>query len=203
MRPRSPASASQATSRRAVPPLVLIAAVFFLPTFRRCDDLGFERPLDYVDGGSAFRIVPVFGGAALMALLTVRAFVRREVTSGTRRLALAGLMLVALADIGAGLVTAANENWAVALPGAAAVTAAAWVIRHGRGQPPWRIWEHLLCAFALLAAAAGPTAFLVYTATNSGVDDFGIGAYGYLLSIATLLLITSGAARSNRVRATR
>ena len=187
--------ASQTTTRRAVPPLALIATVFFLPTFRRCNEFGFERPLDYVDGGgSALWIVPVFGGAALMALLSTRALVRHEVSRGARRLALVAIGLIALSEAGAGLVMASDGAWGVALAAAAVVTAAGWVVRRGRGQPPWRIWEQLLCAFALLAAGAGPTAFLVHTAATDGVDDFAIGAYVYLLAIATLLVVTRHAA---------
>lgn len=194
MRPRAPTSASQTTSRRAVPPLALIVSVLFLPTFRRCNEFGFERPTEILDpAGIALWIAPVFGGAALMAVLTVRALLRREVDLTTRRMALALIAGVALVEVGttAGAIISASGDWMLTASGVAAVAGAVWMIRRGRGQPPWRIWEHLLCAFALLAAGAPMTAFLVWTAATDGVDDFGIGAYVYLLAIAALLWVTS------------
>ena len=169
-----------------------MALVFVLPTFRACSEDPLHSPAHFATSDllSAAWIAPPFLIAGLLALLTARALRRKEVDRTTRRIG-----LVAVAGLGlSALVTGGLYLWPLdgmkgfALGGlVAALGIAGAMVRNARGRQPWMIWDHLLGAFAIIAAVSGPGAFLAGELLFGSRSLLGPGAYLYLGSIVMLI----------------
>jgi hypothetical protein len=185
-------------ARVALVPLSVIAAVFVLPTYRSCATAPFESPASFATGSvfGALWIAPVFLAAAFFAVLTVRALLSRDVDRSARRLGLGALALVGLTSIASSTFMLGDKNWVdlvmLAASLAAAVLAAA-LVRRARGRTPWEIWEHLLAAFAVVAAGTGPTGVIASNLVMDAGSDLAPGAYLYLGALALLGLIATRA----------
>ncbi|MBI3184847.1 MAG: hypothetical protein HYZ28_22135 [Myxococcales bacterium] len=150
-------------SKAALGPLTVMAAVFFVPTYRACSDSPLESPLEFAADGllMAAWVVPVFLFAGVFAAFTAVSLRRGQVDLRARRLGLGALGLFALSTIGIGAAMLADGgDWRWLAGALATCVAAGLLVRRARGRLPWQIWEHLLAAFAVLAAAAGPTVLL-------------------------------------------
>lgn len=187
----------QRTSRRATYPLTLMAVAFVLPAHRTCSGEEFKSPAEHISGGDILLIAPVFVFAALLAFLTARSMAHGEVTLGRRRLALAPIWFLALGNIALALDQARHLNSSSILSSLGFILAltvvltalAVVVLRRARGQHPWRIWEHLLCAFAIAAPATFPATFL-NSLVLCGSDSVTYGAHLFLASQLWLLAVT-------------
>jgi hypothetical protein len=175
-------------SKAAVVPLGLLAAVFFIPSYRGCADERFQSPAHFAsDLGLAAWIVPVFLCAGLLALLTARALRRGEVDRFTRRTGLAAVAAFALSEVAIGVAWTASSAsewpWLATWLGTSAT--AALLVRGARGLRPWQIWEHLLAGFTVLAAASGPAFFLGGELLRDKCD---LGPGGYVFDAALVAL---------------
>lgn len=191
-------------SRRALLPLIIMASVFVLPTYRSCSDEPLHSPAHFAasDLGSAMWIAPSFLVAGLLALLTLRALRRKEVDLTTRRLGLVAIGALALCT------AATNTLILWPLEGAdvlvlsvmtAVMAGAVVLIRRARGKPGWQIWEHLLAAFALVVAVSGPAVFLGQEVFFGSGKYLGPGAYLEVVAVAGLLLVTLSAVVTRRL----
>lgn len=183
-------------STRALLPLIVMASVFVLPTYRACSDEPLHSPAHFAAGDALATawVAPSFLVAGLLAFLTFRALRKREVDRTTRRLGLLSIAGLALTSLGGVVLTSEliNSPWpyvflALALP------AAVLVLRRARGRPGFQVWERLLAAFSLVAAASGPAVVLAGELLFSDRRHVGPGAWLYVGALASLLLITLGA----------
>jgi hypothetical protein len=176
-------------SRRSLPALSTLAAVFVLPTYRDCTGEPLHTPAYYAADPKFFwAVAPVFFIAVLLAALTVRALARNEVDRRGRKMALAGLGVLAVTMALPVVMLETSVGWA--LTAAAAITAAVALVRRGRGRPAWEIWERLLGAFGLVALATFPSYVLIGDLVEGSTDSFGPGAWVYLASLGGLLVLT-------------
>ena len=187
-------------SRRALLPLIIMASVFVLPTYRSCSDEPLHSPAHFAasDLGSAMWIAPSFLVAGLLALLTVRALRRKEVDLTTRRLGLGAVGVLALCTFATNtlMLWPLERADVLALSVMTAVMAGAVaLLRRARGKPGWQIWEHLLAAFALVVAVSGPAVFLGQEVLFGSGKHLGPGAYLYVGAGLVLLFLTLGARR--------
>lgn len=175
--------------------MIIMASVFVLPTYRSCSDSPLHSPAHFAadDLASAAWIAPSFFVAGLLALLTLRALRRKEVDLTSRRLGL--VAIGALASCSA--VTNTLLLWPLegtellAVPVMATFFGgAALLMRRARGKPGWRIWEHLLGAFALVVAVSGPAVFLAQELLFGSGTFVGPGAFLYVGAVVALLLVT-------------
>ena len=170
-------------------PLGVIAAVFVLPTYASCGG-ELHSPAYYASDGlfPAVWIAPVFLFAGLFAALTALALRRGQVDRVSRRLGLAALAALALSTVGVGAFLAAESagSWPWFAAALLATAAAAKLVRRARGMGPWQIWEHLLAAFAVLAAATCPAVMLGGELLSGSLKSLGPGAYLFLGALAAL-----------------
>ncbi|MDP3233586.1 MAG: hypothetical protein Q8S33_38295 [Myxococcales bacterium] len=187
-------------SRRALLPLIIMASVFVLPTYRSCSDEPLHSPAHFAasDLSSAMWVAPSFLVAGLLALLTLRALRRKEVDLTTRRLGLVaiGALAVCSATTNTLMLWPLERADVLALSVMTAVMAGAvLLIRRARGAPGWRIWEHLLAAFALVVAVSGPAVFLGHEVFFGSGKLLGPGGYLYVGAALVLLFLMLGARR--------
>ena len=177
-------------ARRASLPLWAIAAAFVLPTYRACDHMESAAELAFDSTGMAVAVIPVYLCALLLGALTTLALSRGEVSISFRRWALAGVMLLAL-NSSAFLIANLGEDWRVDMVVIAACvpTLVFAIIRRARGSSPWQIWNHLLLGYAIAAAAAFPTLFLVPYVLRAD-SNVGYGADFYVAAVGVLLAVT-------------
>lgn len=190
-------------TKRALLPLIIMASVFVLPTYRSCSDEPLHSPAHFAasDLPSALWIAPSFLVAGLLALLTLRALRRKEVDLTTRRLGLLGVGVLALCTAATNtlMLWPLEGNDLLALSVMTTVFGAAvLLLRRARGTPGWSIWEHLLAAFALVVAVSGPAIFLGEEVLFGSGHSVGPGGYLYVGSVVALLPLTLTAALSRR-----
>jgi hypothetical protein len=152
-------------SKRALIPLWLMALAFFMPSYRGCSDEHFQSAAHFVAGDfqAALWVTPVFLFALAFAGMTMAAL-RRGVPS--RALRFAGLGSVgafAMSSIATATLVGLDggsfePGWLIA--GTVSAALAVWLVRTAKGRAPWQMWERLLAAFAVLAAATFPTIYL-------------------------------------------
>lgn len=190
-------------SRRALLPLLIMASVFVLPTYRACSEDPMQSPAQFAVGdvGAAFWIAPSFLVAGLLAFLTARALKKKEVDVTTRRLGLLAVAVLAVSNlvtvIYSGVVLDSTKvAGLLVVPGAVAL--AALLMRRARGRPGFQIWEHLLAAFALVVATAGPALVLSGELLFGNHALVGPGAWLYVGALAVLLPVTLGAVATSR-----
>lgn len=183
-------------SRRALLPLVVMASVFVLPTYRSCSDEPLRSPAHFAmsDAVSAAWVAPTFLVAGVLALLTFRALRRKEVDLTSRRLALLSITGLALTSLGGVVLTSelTNSPWPYALV-AVVLAGGVLLLRRARGRPGWQVWERLLAAFSLLAAASGPAVVLTGELAFGNRNNVGPGGWLYVGASAVLLLLTTAA----------
>ena len=178
-------------------PLMAIAAVLVLPTYRSCGEGKMESAAQYAAHSAfdAFWVLPVFVCAAALGLLTVRAVRRKELDVGTRRMGLLaiGLFGGSLLGFGGLMLSSGGFEWPWAAAAGAGVTAAVVLMRSARGRKPWQIWEHQLGAYTLMAAATAPTIFLTGDVLTRNLDNLGVGAFVFLGAQLALWVILAPA----------
>ncbi|MDP1922111.1 MAG: hypothetical protein Q8L14_38080 [Myxococcales bacterium] len=187
-------------SRRALLPLIIMASVFVLPTYRSCSDEPLHSPAHFAasDLPSALWVAPSFLVAGVLALLTLRALRRKEVDLTTRRLGLVAIGALALCTAATNtlMLWPLERADVLALSVMTVVMAGAvLLIRRARGAPGWQIWEHLLGAFALVVAVSGPAVFLGHEVFFGSGKFLGPGAYLYVGAALVLLVLMLGARR--------
>lgn len=185
---------------KAMWPLAVIAAVFFLPTYASCDGPP-KSPAAFADDPFMFAaIVPVFFAAAVLALLTFRALRRGEPDRRARRLALLSVALVPAGALGTtALMTAQNgSEWPWLASAAAGAAAAVFALRRARGQQPWRIWLHLLIAFSAVAAVTMPSIIIGADLVHGDLNHLGPGAYLFLAAQPVLAALAIAGLRAGR-----
>lgn len=185
------------SARLAVVPLWVMAATFLLPAYRACGTT--YTPAEYA-AGSAFGfawVTPPYLFALAFAVMTTLALKRGAVSQQLRRLGLGAVAAFGAFALTLGAVWTISEpnEWPWLTATAAGVAGSAFVIRQARGKEPWRIWQHLVGAFALLAAAAGPSIMFageawswVFRDDPARVSSLYLGAWLYLTSLAVLLV---------------
>jgi hypothetical protein len=179
----------------SIPSLFAIAAAFFLPFVRGCDamvvPLGFVRESLHRPLVEA-RVVPPFAVAALLALLTVVAMLRRRAPDRvSERIAFAGVGVSAVAMLVGWyfLVTEASRIHVVDVFHVAIGALGLrlyWTAFHREG---WTRWERLVAAHAAFAA---PLCELVVTARFA---DVGLGGWCYTVGVTILLFLFAVAQR--------
>ena len=87
-------------------------------------------------------------------------------------------------------VFAESYEWPWFAASVLGVGAAALLVRRARGQDPWRIWSHLVAAFAVMAAASGPSIFLATEGVTHPTSVYW-GGWLYLASLAALLVLAA------------
>lgn len=183
-------------SRRALLPLLVMASVFVLPTYRACSDEPLQSPAQFAadDALTALWVAPSFLVAGFLAFLTFRALRRKEVDLTTRRLGLVSIAGVALTSLGGLVLTTEllNSPWPIALV-AVALAAGALLLRRARGRPGFQVWERLLAAFSLVAATSGPALVLSGALLFDERNHVGPGAWLFVGAAAALLFVTLGA----------
>jgi hypothetical protein len=176
-------------SRRALPALSTLAAVFVLPTYRDCAGEPLHTPAYYASSPAFFpAVAPVFFIAVVLAVLTVRVLARNEVDRSARRLALGAVGALAVTTVLPPLLLDGSA-WTV-VTAAVALTCAVALVRSARGKPQWEIWERLLGAFSLVALATLPSEVLLGDLVQGTTVCFGPGAWVYLASLSALLALT-------------
>jgi hypothetical protein len=192
----SPTHGNPRGSRRAFPPLAVMAAAFFLPSYRACLDDPARSAAQFATDGvfEAFWITPVFAVAAAFAVLTALALRAGDVSRATRRLGLAALAALSATTLTfGGIVTAGQVNeWPWLAAGVASTTLAIALVRRARGRAPFQIWEHLLAAFTVLAMGTAPAIFLG-GALLSGGASLAFGGYLFVLAHAALAAVVGWA----------
>ncbi|MBL8922744.1 MAG: hypothetical protein JNJ54_28100 [Myxococcaceae bacterium] len=177
-----------------------MASVFVLPTYRACSDEPLHSPAHFVsDPVAAAWIAPSFLVAGFLAFLTARALRKKEVDLTTRRLGLLVVAGLAASTLLGSFVTTSltNSPWPFAFVGAA-VAGAVLVLRRARGRPGFKVWEHLLAAFAVVVATAGPALVLGGELLFGNRALVGPGGWLYVGALAALLPITLGAVAASR-----
>jgi hypothetical protein len=184
-------------SKRALFPLVVLASVFVLPTYRACGEEPFHSPAHFAWGDvpmMASWIAPLFLVAGVLALLTVRALRVGEVDRTTRRLGLASLAVMAAStSVGAVAMNELSRSWWPFAVVAASLAGAFVVVRGGRGKPAWRIWERIVAGFSFLALASGPVLVLGGEVLFGNRTHVAVGAWLALGAVASLAFVSMGA----------
>lgn len=191
-----------------MPPLLLIACAFFLPTIRVCNTV--ESPASLTAEGLVW-IVPWYLCALVLAAVTVVALVKLRAPSRAGWIA-GGLAVGSCGCVAvAGLVAVApefvtNDDGAaamlllLALPVCVALGGVlAQRARRHRGWPAWTrlllvYWLMLLPLVVLLAHAA--------LEKSDRTETFGIGAYVVLAGIAALGVVLAALFVQRRIRQT-
>ena len=180
------------SARLAAVPLWVMAAAFVLPAYRACEAP--FSPAEYATH-SAFSfawVTPPFLFAAVFAVLTAVALQRRAATQQVRRLGLlaVGAMAALTLTVSSIWAIAETHEWPWFLASAAGVAGAALLIRRGRGREPWHIWQHLVAAFAVLAATSGPSVFLAVEGVARPSNVYW-GGWLYLGALVSLLVLSA------------
>ncbi|MEM6996134.1 MAG: hypothetical protein AAF721_36845 [Myxococcota bacterium] len=187
--------AEVATSRRtaagSVPPFVLIAAAFFLPTLRVCNSV--QSPLEFTLDGLVW-LVPPYLAAAVFAVVTVEALCRARTPSRAGWIAagvavgMCGLVALAgavgiIADFG-GTPKRQLES-ALVLAGLIAVIVAGGAsARFARRHTGWPAWVRLIAAYWFLALPIVAILGLSLEDATPGRPTLGPGAYAFTLGLA-------------------
>lgn len=183
--------------------LVVMVAAFFVPAARDCSSAPWRSPAEYavVHPLMFSWIVPVFLGAAAMALLTARVLAARAVERGVRRGALVTVAAVgALNVVGTSLFLAADSfpEWSWLVLAALGMVAGGALIRRARGRGPLAIWDHLVAAFACAAVTSGPATYFGLALAGGHSSDLAAGAY--LFTGAALVLFATSLVRALKAR---
>jgi hypothetical protein len=179
-------------SKRALLPLIIMASVFVLPSYRSCSEGPLHSPAHFAmdDVGSAAWIAPPFLVAALLAILTARALKKREVDLTTRRLGLFAVMALAVSSLTTAVFSLRVLDSVKTAPfvvvAAGAIGGAVLLMRRAKGRPGFQIWEHVLAAFALVVATAGPALLFGGELFFGNHALLGPGAWLYVGALAAL-----------------
>lgn len=188
-------------SKRALAPLAIMAAAFFIPSYSACADDAPRSAAQFATDGlfEAFWIPPVFIAAGVFAVLTALALRSGHVSRAVRRIGLGTLAVLSACTLSfGGIITAGQANeWPWLAGGLASTAVAVALVRRARGRAPFQIWEHLLAAFTVLAMGTAPAIFLTGTLVSGGAA-LAVGGYLFVLAHAALAVIVGWALIARR-----